>query len=83
MKEKVLIVEDQSIEALNLERILKKSGYGVCGMARSVEEASAMIDKQKPDLVLLDIFLKGSLTGIDLAHKLRDDNIPFIYLSAN
>ncbi|MEO8415746.1 MAG: sigma-54 dependent transcriptional regulator [Ginsengibacter sp.] len=83
MKEKVLIVEDQSIEALNLERILKKAGYEVCGIAKSVEQASAIIEKQNPDLVLLDIFLKGPLTGIDLGHKLRDKNISFIYLSAN
>ena len=83
MKEKVLIVEDQSIEALNLERMLRKAGYEVCGMAKSVEQASGIISKQKPDLVLLDIFLKGTLTGIDLGHKLKDDNISFIYLSAN
>ncbi len=83
MKEKVLIVEDQSIEALNLERILKKEGYEVCGIAKSVEQALAIIEKQNPDLVLLDIFLKGPLTGIDLAHKLKDTNISFIYLSAN
>ena len=39
--------------------------------------------KEKPSLVLLDIFLKGNLTGIDLAKELREDNIAFIYLSAN
>lgn len=83
MKEKVLVVEDQSIEALNLERILKKAGYEVCGIAKSVEQALAIIEKQNPDLVLLDIFLKGPLTGIDLARKLKDTNISFIYLSAN
>jgi DNA-binding NtrC family response regulator len=83
MTQRVLIVEDQSIEALNLQRMLKKAGYEVCGTARSVEEAKAILDKKTVDLVLLDIFLKGTLTGIDLAHQLRDDNISFIYLSAN
>lgn len=83
MKEKILIVEDQFIEANNLERMLKKAGYEVTGMARSVEIALAMIDKDIPDLVLLDIYLKGPLTGIDLAMILRDRNIAFVYLSAN
>src|SRR5450432_1272144 len=42
-----------------------------------------MIEANKPDFVLLDIFLKGKLTGIDLAKQLAEDNIPFVYLSAN
>lgn len=83
MKQKVLIVEDQSIEALNLRRMLGKAGYEVCGIARSVERALQLMDEQRPDLVLLDIFLKGSLTGIDLAYILREKNIAFVYLSAN
>ena len=83
MTEKILIVEDQSIEALNLQRMLKKAGYEVCGVASSVEQAQLILSKKNIDIVLLDIFLKGSLTGIDLAYQLRDDNISFIYLSAN
>jgi len=83
MKEKVLIVEDQSIEALNLQRMLGKAGYEVCGVANSAEKALQIAEEQHPDLVLLDIFLKGPLTGIDLAYKLRAKNIAFIYLSAN
>jgi DNA-binding NtrC family response regulator len=83
MKDKVMIVEDQSIEALNLQRILGKAGYVVCGVARSVESALQLLDKHHPNLVMLDIYLKGPLTGIDLAHQLRERNIPFIYLSAN
>src|SRR5688572_22759814 len=63
--------------------MLRKAGYEVCGIARSVPVAQEMIAKEKPDLVLLDIFLKGKLTGIDLARQLREDNIAFIYLSAN
>ena len=41
------------------------------------------IEAQKPDFVLLDIFLKGKQTGIDLAKELTGENIPFVYLSAN
>jgi two-component system response regulator HydG len=83
MKKKVLIVEDQFIEANNLQMILEKAGYYVCGIARSVPVAIGMIEADKPDLVLLDIFLQGNLTGIDLAKKLREKNIGFVYLSAN
>src|SRR5687767_7114659 len=83
MNRKVLIVEDQFVEAHDLQLMLEKAGYEVCGIARSVPIAQEMIKKEKPSLVLLDIFLKGKLTGIDLARQLREDNIAFIYLSAN
>ena len=83
MNSKVLIVEDQFVEANDLQLMLTKAGYEVCGIARSVPIAQEMIKKEKPSLVLLDIFLKGKLTGIDLAKELREDNVAFIYLSAN
>ncbi len=83
MKKKILIVEDQFIEANNLQLILEKAGYIVCGIARSVPTALEIAEKERPDLVLLDIFLKGNLTGIDLARKLRESNTGFVYLSAN
>jgi len=83
VSKKVLIVEDQFVEANDLQIMLKKAGYEVCGIARSVDIAEEIIRKEKPSLVLLDIFLKGKRTGIDLAKQLRDDNIAFIYLSAN
>jgi len=83
MNKKVLIVEDQFVEANDLQIMLEKAGYEVCGIARSVPIAQEIIRKEKPGLVLLDIFLKGDLTGIDLARQLREENIAFIYLSAN
>lgn len=83
MKAKILIVEDQFIEANNLRLILKKNGYTVCTLARSVPEALTVIEKEKPLLVLLDIQLDGPLTGIDLAKILVEKGIGFVYLSAN
>ncbi len=83
MNKKVLIVEDQYVEAYDLQLMLEKAGYEVCGIARSVPIAMEMIASHKPGLVLLDIFLKGKQTGIDLAKKLREDNVAFIFLSAN
>jgi DNA-binding NtrC family response regulator len=83
MNKKVLIVEDQFVEANDLQIMLEKAGYEVCGIARSVVAAQEILRKEKPGLVLLDIFLKGDLTGIDLGRQLTEDNIAFIYLSAN
>ncbi|MDP9079623.1 MAG: sigma-54 dependent transcriptional regulator [Bacteroidota bacterium] len=83
MNTKILIVEDQFIEANNLRIILRKADYVVCTMARSVNEGLKIVESEKPDLVLLDIHLKGDLTGIDFAKILREKNIAFVYLSAN
>lgn len=83
MKETILIVEDQFVEADYLRLMLTKAGYIVIGIARSVSQAEEIIKKETPGFVLLDIFLKGKETGIDLARKLAADNIPYVYLSAN
>jgi len=83
MKEKILIVEDQFIEANNLEMILTRAGYAVSGIARSVKAALQLIEQDRPDMVMLDIFLQGPAIGIDLAKVLREKQIAFIYLSAN
>jgi two-component system, NtrC family, response regulator HydG len=83
MKGVVLIVEDQFIEANNLRLILRKEGYSVLPIAHSVEDARQIMRRHTPEIVLLDIRLRGDLTGIDLAGSLREKNIPFVYLSAN
>ena len=80
---KILIVEDQFIEANNLKHILVKAGYQVCTIARSVPEALRVLDAEQPEIVLLDIYLDGQQTGIDLAYMLRERNIAYVYLSAN
>jgi two-component system, NtrC family, response regulator HydG len=80
---KILVVEDQFIEANNLVEILQQAGYAVCPIARSVPVALKIIENDKPDLVLVDIYLQGNLTGIDLAKYLREKGIAFVYISAN
>jgi two-component system, NtrC family, response regulator HydG len=80
---KILIVEDQFVEANNLQLILERAGYEVCTIAHSVSKAQQIIKNEKPDMILLDIRLQGTLTGIDLAHSLKDSDIVHIYLSAN
>ncbi len=83
MKKKILIVEDEFIVADDLQLTLEHAGYEVCGIAATVNEAKESIKKERPGLVLLDIQLKGKLNGIDLAKELKEENIPFVYLSAN
>lgn len=83
LKKRILIVEDQFIEAHDLQLILEKANYEVLGIARSVEQALDQISIEKPDLVFLDIMLKGSQNGIDLAHLLKEKHIGFIFISAN
>lgn len=83
MEEKIMIVEDELIVAGDIRLTLERAGYKVSGVARSVLRALEIIETDRPDLVLLDIYLKGDQTGIDLAVELNKANIPFVYLSAN
>src|SRR4051812_21008218 len=80
---RILIVEDQFIEAHDLQIIIENAGYEITGIAKSYKEALLLLEQDKPDLVFLDIVLKGTETGIDLARKLKDSNIGFIFISAN
>ena len=83
LKKRILIVEDQFIEAHDLQLILEKANYEVIGIARSVDQALEQIEIEKPDLVFLDIMLKGNRNGIDLAQILKENYIGFIFISAN
>ena len=83
MKNTVLIVEDELIVARDIRKTLERNGFRIAGVARTAEKALQIIEEIEPSLALLDIFLKGSLTGIDLAKHLNQKVIPFIYISAN
>ena len=79
----ILIVEDEFLIANSLSGILTKAGYQVLGLAQSTAEARELVAQIVPTIVLLDIFLKGEETGIELAQWLSELDIPFVYLSAN
>jgi DNA-binding NtrC family response regulator len=83
MNRSILIVEDELVVAGDIRTTLEQAGYIVCGVARSYPAAMDALASVRPDFVLLDIFLKGALTGIDLAAELNKRDIPFVYLSAN
>jgi len=85
-KIKILIVEDESIIALNLKESLIDLGYEPCGIAPNRCKTISILDKGiKPDLILMDIYLKGPTTGIELAKelKLSIPEVPVIFLTAN
>lgn len=80
---KVVIVEDESIVAEHLAAILEEIGYEVVGMALSVSEALLEIDHREPDLVLIDVLLKGKRDGISLATILRQEyDLPFLFVTS-
>ena len=85
MQEKinVLVVEDEMIVSLELQDRLKSLGYNVCGDASSGEDALLRIEKFRPDVVLMDIMLKGPIDGVMAAEKIKlKYTIPVIFLTA-
>lgn len=80
---KILLVEDESIEAMDIKRTLESFGYEVPYVASSGEEAVVKVLEIMPDLILMDIILKGDTDAIDAVSKIKDLNIPVIYLIAH
>lgn len=79
----VLIVEDESIVALDLSLGLEHDGYHVVGIADSNEDAVKLFSEQEVDIVLMDVHINGSKDGIDTAGELiQIKKIPIIYLTA-
>lgn len=80
----ILIVEDEMIIAAKISMYLTDLGYAVAGILPRAEDVLLHLEDNRPDIILLDIQLKGTMTGIELAHQLRDDHqIPVIFLTAN
>ncbi len=79
----IFIVEDESIVAKDIQNSLTKLGYNVVGMANNGKDAVEKIIEVKPDLVLMDIMIKGNMTGIEVSEKIKERiNIPVIFLTA-
>jgi cellulose synthase/poly-beta-1,6-N-acetylglucosamine synthase-like glycosyltransferase/CheY-like chemotaxis protein len=80
---KIILVEDESAVALDIKQILESSGYEVPFVTSRGEDAVKEAVKLRPDLVLMDITLKGTMDGIEAASKIIILNIPVVYLTAN
>ena len=80
----ILIVEDESIVALDIQDKVEHLGYDVLAVVSSGEKAIEEVKKSQPDLVLMDIVLKGEIDGIETAERIRKHfDIPIIYLTAH
>jgi DNA-binding LytR/AlgR family response regulator len=83
MSVNILVVEDESIVRKDIERSLIKLGYNVVANADNGERALELAREKKPDLALMDIQIKGDMTGIDTAEAIKQEmDIPVIYLTA-
>ena len=83
-KARILIVEDESIIALDLSGILRGLGYEVSGIVPSGTKAVEAAVADPPDLILMDIILLGDMDGIEASRRIRSSrDIPIIYLTAN
>jgi len=79
----ILVVEDEIIVSKDIQNSLKKLGYTIVGSAASGEKAIEVAQAEKPDLILMDIMLKGEMNGIEAAEKIKETmNIPIIFLTA-
>lgn len=83
-KVKIGIVEDDEIISRNIHIILKDLGYETTAPATNYADAISMIEREKPDLVMLDIQIDGDKDGIDVAETINQNfKIPFIFLTSN
>jgi PAS domain S-box-containing protein len=81
---RILVVEDEAIIAMDIESLLRRLGYVVVGSVNSGEAAIKAAAEIKPDLILMDIILKGEVDGIEAAREImKHHDIPVIYLTAN
>ncbi|MDD4956341.1 MAG: response regulator [Candidatus Omnitrophica bacterium] len=82
-KAKILVVEDESIIAMEIGSRLENSGYNVVGIVSSGEQAIKRTDEIIPDVILMDIILKGEIDGIETVKEIRKKHTtPIIYITA-
>lgn len=82
-KKKILVVEDEGVVAMNLQKMLERLGYVVSDVATSGKEAIKKISELLPDLVLMDIMLEENMDGVEAAEQVQCRfNIPVVYLTA-
>ena len=81
---KVMVVEDEAIIALDIQRQLTTAGFTVAGKAQTAEAAFREIEREHPDIVLMDIRLRGEMDGVQAAAIIRSRyGLPVVYLTAH
>jgi len=80
---RIMVVEDEWVVSDQICRDLNDLGYTVCGTASSGDEAIRKAEAERPDLIIIDIVLKGNMDGIEAAERITSQfDIPVIYLTA-
>ena len=78
----ILVVEDERIIAQNIQNILNNLGHGISGLVSSGKAAIKKVEETQPDLILMDIKLKGEMNGVEASEKIRERfDIPVVYLT--
>lgn len=81
-KGNIMVVEDEGVVSIDIRNMLKKAGYNIAAVAFQGEEAVIKAEQSSPDLVLMDIGLKGEIDGIEAAKRIRDRfQIPVVFLT--
>jgi len=79
----ILIVEDESLVALEIENFVKSLNYNVIGSVTNAKECLTTISKKNIDLILMDVYIKGDIDGIECSKMIKQNTlIPIIYISA-
>jgi len=80
--QKILVVEDENIVAMDLRTTLTRLGYEVVDTVGTGPQAIEQVERREPDLVLMDIQLRGTMDGIEAADRIRHLDVPVVYLTA-
>jgi len=81
-KANIMVVEDEGVVSIDIRNMLKKAGYSIAAVAFQGNEAVEKAELSAPDLVLMDIGLKGEIDGIEAAKRIRDRfQIPVVFLT--
>jgi two-component system, response regulator PdtaR len=81
---RILLVEDDYIISMLLEKQIRRMGYEVAGKVESGEQAIEYTREEKPDLILMDIEIKGEIDGIETVKRIREfSTVPVVYLTGN
>lgn len=81
---KILIIEDEAIISFSYRLQMERMGFDVTGTAKSSEEAESLMQQERPDLIIMDVYLKGAKTGLELAQEIHHkDPIPILFLTAS
>jgi len=83
-KKKILIVEDDRMLCTIFNMFINELGYELLDFAASGKDALYLIEKEKPDVVLMDIHLEGDMNGIETSQEIKKNfDIPIIYISSD